>query len=376
MSEHTPHEDAATVPLSPEALGAAPGPRSVLLKVLSAALSGGLIVLLFGVLIPTLSGMGEVWDAIAGMSPATVVGLVLIALLIRLLLWIAFAVIVPGLSLFRSAISKEAATAVSNIVPGPSGTAAQYVILRSWGVSTERFAGATVTIGVLSNALILVAPGLFWLVWVLLGMPALGRSEWVWLVGLVAITVSVVTILLVSAVFGSEHLAARVGRVAQRLVNPLRKLFKKPAMTTWPDQVVELRSSTLAELELHRVSLLGCVFAGYLANGVLLVASMYACGVSEKDLPVSLGLTLYSIGRLCLIVPITPGGVGVAEVVYTTIYVAVLGEAAKNEVIAGVLVFRALTYALPLITGAVSYVIWRVLRFRERHEAQEAAAGA
>ena len=368
MSEQDPHDAAATLPLSPEALGAAPGPRSVLLKVLSAAVSGGLIVLLFAVIIPTLTSMGDVWDSIASMNPATVVVLLLIALLIRLLLAVAFAVIVPGLSLFRSAISKEAATAVSNIIPGPSGTAAQYVILRSWGVSTERFAGATVTIGVLSNALILMGPGIFWLIWALLGMPAVGRSEWVWLVGVIAIAVSAVTVTLVAAVFGSEKLAARVGRIGQRLVNPLRKIVKKGPVESWPDQVVELRSSTLAELDAHRVSLLSCIIGGYLANGVLLVGSLWACGVSEKDLPLSLGLTLYAIGRLATIVPVTPGGVGVAEVVYTTVYVAVLGQASKNDVVAGVLVFRALTYALPLITGAISYVIWRIMRFRERHE--------
>jgi uncharacterized protein (TIRG00374 family) len=357
------------VPLPSEALGAAPGPRSVLLKVLSAALSGGLIVLLFAVIIPTLSSMDEVWDAIASMSRATVAALLLVALLIRFLLAVSFAVIVPGLSVFRSGVSKEAATAVSNVIPGPSGTAAQYVILRSWGVSTERFAGATVTIGVLTNALVLIGPGVFWLIWVLLGMPAAGRSEWVWLVGVIAAVISVTTVALVVAVFGSEKLAARLGRIGQRLVNGPRRLFGKEPVASWPDQVVELRSSTLAELEAHRVSLISCVLGGYLANGVLLVASLWACGVSDRDLPLSLGLTLFAIGRLVIIVPITPGGLGVAEVVYTTVFVAVLGEASRDQVIAGVLVFRGLTYALPLLTGAISYVIWRVIRFRERHDA-------
>src|SRR4249919_2443424 len=106
MTEPTTHDDAGELPLPPEALGARPGPKSVFLKVLSAAFSGGLIVLLFAVIIPTLSSMGEVWDSIKSMSPATVVALVLVALLIRLLLAISFAVIVPGLSVFRSGVSK------------------------------------------------------------------------------------------------------------------------------------------------------------------------------------------------------------------------------------------------------------------------------
>jgi uncharacterized membrane protein YbhN (UPF0104 family) len=38
-------------------------------------------------------------------------------------------------------------------------------------------------------------------------------------------------------------------------------------------------------------------------------------------------------------------------------------------VLAGVLVYRALTYALPLLTGAVSYLAWRIMRRREIHQA-------
>ena len=56
-----------------------------------------------------------------------------------------------------------------------------------------------------------------------------------------------------------------------------------------------------------------------------------------------------------------------AEVAYTAVYVAVLGESSHDAVLAGVLVYRALTYALPMLTGAVSYVIWRVMRHRELH---------
>ena len=82
---------------------------------------------------------------------------------------------------------------------------------------------------------------------------------------------------------------------------------------------------------------------------------------------------LYAVGRVATIVQITPGGVGITEIVYTAVYVAVLGDAAQPYVVAGVLIYRALTYLLPIITGAFAYVIWRVMR---RHEAREAAAEA
>jgi len=107
MTEQERHRRSdASAALPAEALGAAPGPRSVLMKVLSAALSGGLLVLLFLVIIPALGDMSEVWDAITSMSVATVVGLVIAALVIRALLAAAYVPLIPGLSFVRSVIAR------------------------------------------------------------------------------------------------------------------------------------------------------------------------------------------------------------------------------------------------------------------------------
>jgi uncharacterized membrane protein YbhN (UPF0104 family) len=369
--EGTAAEGAASSALPPEALGARPGPTSVAMKVLSAALSGGLLVLLFVVIVPALGSLHGVGDAIRSMSPATLVLLLIAALLIRVLLAAAYPPVIPGLSFVRSLIARESSSAVSNVIPGPSGTATQYVVLRSWGVSTERFAGATVSVSVITDALVFAGPGLFLLVWVLSGLPAKGDSHHVWLIALIALVVSAVTVVLVAAIARSERLAALVGRLCQGCVNPVRRLLRKPPVTTWPDLARHLRADTLALVRGHATVLAVCIGGGYLLNGFLLVWSLWACGIGRSEMPMSLGLILYAIGRLLTIVPITPGAVGVAEVVYTAVYVAVLGEGSKNAVVAGVLVYRALTWGLPLVTGAIAYVVWRVMRMRELHELTE-----
>ncbi len=373
MSEQEGHPSSGVSAALPgEALGDRPGPTSVLMKVLSAALSGGLLVLLFLVIVPALGSLDGVWEAITSMSPLTFTVLLVAALVIRLLLAAAYPPVIPGLSFVRSLIARESSSAVSNVVPGPSGTATQYVVLRSWGVSTERFAGATVSVSVLTDALVFAAPGLFFVLWVALGRPAEAGSDYVWLVGGIAVVVAVITLFLVAAVARSERLAAWLGRLGQRCVNPLRRALGKESVTTWPDRARELRTSTLSLVRGNASVLAGCIGGAYLLNGFLLVGCLWACGIEAEVMPVSLGLLLYSIGRLLTIVPITPGAVGVAEVVYTAVYVAVLGEPSQNTVVAGVLVYRALTWGLPLVTGAISYVAWRVMRHREIHEMAEA----
>jgi putative heme transporter len=364
------HDLAAGLPA--EATGAPPGPGSVLMKVLSAGLSGALLVLLFAVIIPKLGSLEDVWDSISSMSAGTVVLLLIGGLVIRVLLAAAYPPLIPGLTFVRSLVARESSSAVSNVIPGPSGTATQYVVLRSWGVSTDRFAGATVSVSVITYALVFAAPGLFLLLWVLLGQPAKQGSEHVWLVGLIALAVTAVTVVVVGAIARSEGLAGLLGRVGQACVNPLRRLVHKDLVTTWPESARGLRADTLEQVR-GRAGVLGaCIGGGYLTNGFLLVSSLWACGVTRSEMPMSLGLFLYAVGRVVTVVPITPGAIGVAEVAYTAVYVAILGEESQSVVVAGVLVYRALTYALPLVTGLIAYVAWRVMRRTEIHQAAEA----
>src|SRR6478735_4871426 len=61
------------VKLGGESVGARPGPHSVLFKVLSGIITGGLLVLLFVGIIPKLTDFAGLGATIKAMSPAVVV---------------------------------------------------------------------------------------------------------------------------------------------------------------------------------------------------------------------------------------------------------------------------------------------------------------
>jgi len=362
--------------LPAEATGARPGQGSVFLKVLSGALSGALIVLLFLAIIPKLTEFGSVGDSLRSMSLLTLAYLFLVAIAIRVVLAASYSVLTPELPLGKSLIAREASSAVSNIIPGPSGTAAQYAILRSWGVSLEHFARATLAVSVSTDALIFMGPGIFFVVWTLVGQPGPAGGAHAWLVGLAAVVLAALTLLVVGAIASSVRLASWLGKAAQACVNPFRKLFGKDRITSWPDNFVGMRADLIDTLRRDGVKLLATVIGGYLLNGLLLVACLYACGISRSQMPLTLGLMLYAIGRIATIVQITPGGVGITEIAYTAVFSAVLSDSSQPAIVAGVLVYRALTYALPIVTGAFSYLIWRVMRRHEIHEEKLAAEAA
>jgi uncharacterized protein (TIRG00374 family) len=97
--------------------------------------------------------------------------------------------------------------------------------------------------------------------------------------------------------------------------------------------------------------------ASHLALFVLLLACIRLVDGAGGDVNWLRVLAVFSITRLVTLVQITPGAIGVAELSYVAGLTAV-GMAAPSAG-AAVLVFRFLTWFLPIPCGAVALVLWR-----------------
>jgi uncharacterized protein (TIRG00374 family) len=90
--------------------------------------------------------------------------------------------------------------------------------------------------------------------------------------------------------------------------------------------------------------------------GVLLL-SLRVLGVSEADVGWAEVLAVFAFARLLTAIPLTPGGVGVVELALIAGLSSSGGEDA--QVVAAVLMFRLLTYVLPILVGGCSYIVWQ-----------------
>jgi hypothetical protein len=73
-------------------------------------------------------------------------------------------------------------------------------------------------------------------------------------------------------------------------------------------------------------------------------------------------LAVFAFARLATILPFTPGGAGVVELALIGGLVGAGGD--WEQVTAAVLVYRALTWALPILVGVACYVWWHQSRLR------------
>jgi putative heme transporter len=68
-------------------------------------------------------------------------------------------------------------------------------------------------------------------------------------------------------------------------------------------------------------------------------------------------VAVFAFARLVTAIPLTPGGVGIVELALVAGLTRLGGDGAN--VVAGVALFRLLTYSLPIVVGAGTYVFWR-----------------
>ena len=89
----------------------------------------------------------------------------------------------------------------------------------------------------------------------------------------------------------------------------------------------------------------------------MLLLALRHLGVGDAEVGWAEVLAVFAFARLATAIPFTPGGAGLVEAVLIGGLVAAGG--AKAQVVAAVLVYRALTWLLPIPLGVGCYLWWR-----------------
>ena len=324
---------------------------------------GVLTVLLLGliawVLLANVGNLEDVGAALAEVSLQAALLLVVLLLVVQVLIAAQLAITVPGLGMPRGLVAVEGAAAVSNTVPGPSGTATRLGMLRSWGFYTDDFARSWLFTSSLTNLTVLVMP-----IFAVLIAAADGEiSTGIVVLAAIGLVVSAAGIVLVWLMLRSETFSRRVGTLTGRVARWARGVVhRRPSEQDFAEAAVRFRNDLRLTWSDRGGRVLGAVLGVYVLNGVMLAISMRAVGLGTDELPVGSIAVVYTLVRLLTIVNFTPGGVGVTEALYVSGFLAVTGGSDESQIVAGVLLFRGLTYAGPIVLGVFALLLWRFRR--------------
>jgi uncharacterized membrane protein YbhN (UPF0104 family) len=254
----------------------------------------------------------------------------------------------PGLSLRRAVLLNLASSAVSMLVPfgGAVGVGATYLITRSWGFSLGAIGLSVIVTGLWNVMAKLAIP--------LVGLAALALAgEHVDPQLARAATVGALVVAGILAALVGVLAADRVAQVADRFAARWAgRWFRPGAVLRWRD-----RSRTLLRDGWARMT---AGMAGFLAlYGVLFWASLQAV---HAQVPGTVTVAAYTLGRLLTSVVVTPGGLGIAESGAAGLLVS-FGAPAPIAT-AGVLLFAAYTQLVQVPAGAIAWAGWAISRRR------------
>jgi len=308
------------------------------------------VVVSFAYALPKIADYGSVWSVLRRLS-ALDLGLLAGAAALNVLTFAPpWMVGLPGLGFRRAFALTQASTALTYLAPGGAapGIALSFGVLRRWG-----FAPRTVTVAVAVTGV--------WNQFVVLGFPAVAvgllslvdeRHPALTSAALVGTGVFVGAVCAFALGLRSARQATRVGAAAARLASAVLRLVRRGPVGWSGASFARFRGDAIGLLGRRWHLLTLATLAGHLTVFVVLLASLHATGVPRAEVGLIEAFASWSLVRLLGSLPLTPGGVGIVELGLTG---ALLGfGGGEAEVVAAVLLYRALTILPTLGLGVVS----------------------
>ena len=346
-----------SVSTTPESPAAVPGRRGLRwTRILAPLVSVAIVVAVFWYFLPQFTSISAVWASIRSMTSLELGLLALAALWNLATYWFVMVSTMPGLTHRQAAVVTESSTAVSNTVPGGGaiGIAMSYGMYSSWGFSRSRSSVSLLVAGVWNNFAKLAMPVL---ALALLAFTGGGGGGGRVVAGALGVAGLVGAVTVFALVLRSKESARRIGLGAGRVASAILRLFRRPPVHGWELATVKFRDRTILLLRARWIRITATTLVSHLSLFLVLLLALRFVGVSEGEVSWAEALAVFAFARLLSAIPLTPGGLGVVELALITGLAAAGGV--RAEVAAGVLIFRALTYVLPIPVGLLTYIFWR-----------------
>jgi uncharacterized protein (TIRG00374 family) len=329
--------------------------KSRLWRAVQIALAVIIVAAVFVAVIPQIADYQAVWDTVARLSASQLAVVVGIAVLNLVTYWLQSMAALPGLTLWMAALQTQTTTTIANTVPGGGAAAVgmSFAMFRSWGYSDADVVRYTVVTGI-------------WNTYIKLGLPVValalvaieGRAnQQLAIASAIGIAVLVASIVVLALILWKESLARRIGGALQRPVRWVQRRLHRSGTKDWSEAAVEFRRDTIDLLRRRWLWLTLTTIVSHITLFLVLLVGLRIVGVPQSEVTWIDAFAAFSFARLVTALPITPGGVGVIELSY--IGTLVWAGGSHTDVVAAVLLFRALTYFVQIPLGAITYPIWQ-----------------
>jgi putative heme transporter len=335
--------------------GEMPSRRTAILR---ASVIVGVLVLVFGIILPKAVDYAEVWDALSALTLPQLALMSVFGVIAWFVSGLLFCVVIPGLSWLRGT---EAYLILSGMGPslpfGPWNMGVTWVVLRGWGVSLQAATTGMALYGTIATlgrfALPLVA-----IIFIGLAGGGDGSHNGARVIAIVSAIIFIVATTLLLLVVRSDRTADWLGRTVDRYVGLMLGRLHRPEHPDVNGGIHRFRNE-LGEV-VRRRGLAG-IIVNVLAQfpwWIAFVVALRLCGVPADVLTALDILAVFALTSVITIIPIAPGGAGVPELLYIAGLTAI-APGYDAQITAGVFLFRLYVWFLPI---PISWILLKLAR--------------
>jgi putative heme transporter len=297
----------------------------------------------------------------------------LIALVAMWMIWLASqglltASLVPGLPVRRGVIAYLGPAGVTAIIPGPSDLPFRLKMLTAWGYSPADATLAVAAGSVFSIGIKLVLPVVAAIGLLVSDAPIDGTLR---TVVVIAVLVGL-GILGIAFMLASEKRTATIGRIITPVYTFMLRLLRRPEPPDVAQTLIAARAESLERLrDRWMIGTWATVLTAATRFSLLLMAIRFT-GTPDDAISWPQVFVVYAVVQGLTVLPITAGDAGVSEIAYIGLLTAAAGSQYVNQITAGVLIFRVLTWIVIIPIGLATLGVWQ--RMMARRPAEVPAA--
>jgi len=318
------------------------------------------------VLLPSELDWATVWADLQALTGWQILALVASGLLAIVALGWTSKSSLPDLTLYQGTESSATSQLSAFVFPPPADMAIRFAMYRTYGFSDEQSAVAVLIAMIARYAMVVVMP----LVGLALVLAA-GQGSWAalaWFVGIGAAFVLVMWLLL--RVARSEPAAHSVGVWLQRVAGRVIRMFGRTPPTDLEDSVVDFGRRTKDTLDRNGRSLMLSNLSWGFSNALVMGLSLRFSGLGSDS--VSAVAVVLAAGLVMAINMLPIPGKDALAITWISTILGITSTAGVSDLGTAMLLYRLVTWILPMPVGGVMFLLWRARVRRHTKAAQPA----
>ncbi len=322
----------------------------------------GVLFVVFGIILPRYIDYQDVIATLQGLTLQQFLIVGVFGLIAWVLTGAIFTELIPGLGFIRGTQAYLILTGIGASIPlGPWNMAVLWVVIRGWGLPLQETTGGILLYGIfdqLSRFGLMAVAGVF--LFIAEGLNRGVSVETGLIVGFMVVGLGLFILLGggLILVVRSERLARKIGRIAERVVGAVLRRIER----TVPDiegSLVKFRVTLGDTVRQRGIPSFITAMLSKFAWALLMIVSMRVVGVTQEELPASIIFAGVAAVFVITVLPISPGGAGVPDLLYISFYTTYTGGADSSAISAAVMLFRAFQWFLPI---PISWILLGISR--------------